>query len=66
MLTKKKIHKLKVENDVLFGGLSEDLSPADSLSGSSGLLQRGKGGARIYRSYATKPRQSEHQKITVN
>ena len=36
---------------------TEDLSPEDSLSdGSEGLLPRGKGGARIYRSSAIKIR----------
>ena len=34
---------------------TEDLSPEDNLSGTSeGLLRRGKGGARTYRSFATK------------
>ena len=34
---------------------TEDFSPGGSLSGSSeGLLQRGKGGARIYRSFCYK------------
>ena len=42
----------KGENYVLFGGLPEDLSLGYSLSDSSeGLLRRGKGGARIYRSF---------------
>ena len=45
------MHNLKVGNYVLFSGFSEDLSPEDSLSDhSEGLLQRGKGGAGIYRS----------------
>ena len=49
------MHNLKVENRVLFGRLSEDISPGDSLSESSeGLLGRGEGGTRIYRSFATK------------
>ena len=35
-------------------------SPGDSLSdGSEGLLPRVKGGARMYRSFVTKSRQSE-------
>ena len=44
---KKKTHNLKVENYVLFGRLSEDLSPGGSLSDSSkGLFPRGKGGSQ--------------------
>ena len=39
-------------NHVLCGGHAEDLSPGDRLSGSSErLLQRGRGGARIYGSF---------------
>ena len=50
----KKMHNLKVENSVLFGGLTEDSSLAGSLSDSSeGLLRRGKGGDRMNRSFAT-------------
>ena len=30
-LVSKKMHNLKVENYVLFGGISEDLNPLDSL-----------------------------------
>ena len=42
------MHNLKVENSVLFGGLTEDSSPAGSLSdGSEGLLRRGKGGLLV-------------------
>ena len=64
--TEKKTHNLKVENYVLFGGLSEVLSPRCSLSNSSeGLPLRGKRGARIYRSFCNK-NQVEHQKITVD
>ena len=37
------------ENYVLFSGLSEDLSPGDN---SERLLQKDKGGARIYKSFA--------------
>ena len=48
------MHNLKVENYVSFSELTEDLSPGNSLSGGSeGLLQRGKGRARIYRSIKT-------------
>ena len=55
MSTEKKMQNLKVENYVLFGRFSEDLSPEDSLSDrSEEVLQRGKGGARIHRSFATK------------
>ena len=51
------MHNIKVENYVLFGGLPEDSSLGGRLSGSSeGLLQRGKGEARIYRSFAIKTR----------
>ena len=46
------MHNLKVRNYVLFGGHAEDFSPGDSLSNASeGLFQRGKGGARIYKSF---------------
>ena len=45
------MNNLKVENFVLFGGIFEDLSLSDR---SEGLLQRDKGGARIYSSFATK------------
>ena len=56
-LKKRKKHNLKVENYVLFSRVAEDLSPEGSLSDSSeGLLHRGKGGARLYRSFATKIR----------
>jgi len=49
------MHNLKVESSVLFGGLSEDSSPGGSLSNSSeGLLCKGKGGAKIYRSFYNK------------
>ena len=45
----KKMHNLKTENYVLFCRQTEDLSLGDSLSdGSDGLLQRDKGGAKIY------------------
>ena len=51
----KKTHSLKIENYVLFGRQTEDLSPVDSLSdGSEGLLWRSKGGARIYRNFRKK------------
>ena len=53
------MHNLKVENYGLLSGLSEDLGVGDggSLSDSSeGLLPRGKGGARIQRSFVTKTR----------
>ena len=43
------MHSLKGENYVFLGGFSEGLSPEDSNSDNSeGLLQRSKGGARIY------------------
>ena len=48
----KKMCSLKFENYVLFSGLTEDLSWGYSLSDSSkGLFQRGKGGARVYRTF---------------
>ena len=44
----KKMHSLKVESSVLFGGLSEEFKPRRQLSDSSkGLLWRGKQGASI-------------------
>ena len=49
------MHNLEVENYVLFGEFSEDVSLEDSLSDcSEGLFQRGKGGTRMYRSFAIK------------
>lgn len=52
---KKRKQNLEVENDVLFSGLAEDLSPGGSLSGSSkGLLWRGEWGASIYRNFCNK------------
>ena len=46
---------------------TKHVSTKYSLSGSSeGLLQRGEGGARVYRSLATETRWLEQQKITVN
>ena len=48
----RKIHSLKVVSYLLFRHLTEECGPGDSLSESSEeLLQRGKGGARIYASY---------------
>ena len=53
----KKMHNVEVENYVFFGGIFEDLSPEDILSDrSEELLQGGKGGARIYKSFARKTR----------
>ena len=61
------MHNLKVENYVLCGGHSEDVSLGHSISdGSEGRLQRGQGEARTYGIFAIKTRQSEHQKIAVN
>ena len=63
----KKTHDLKAENYVLFGELSEDLSPGGSLSDSSEeLLWRGEGGPGSMGVSATKTRWSELQKMTVN
>ena len=51
----KELQNLKVENYVLFSGYTEDLSPGDSFSDNcEGLFWRGKGGARIYRSFCEK------------
>ena len=46
----KKMHNLKVENYVLFGDITENCRP-DSSDSSEELFQRGKGGARIHRSF---------------
>ena len=45
------MHNLKVENYVLFGGHTEDVSPGDSLSNST---EGDKGGAGIHRSFHNK------------
>ena len=60
----KKKHNLKVENYVLFGGHTEDVSPGDSLSDSSeGLFWTGKGTATIYRSCCkTKTKTKQNKK----
>ena len=51
---KQKLNR-RVENDVLFTGLTEDSSPGDRLSVSSEeLLQGGKEGTRIYRNFCLK------------
>ena len=62
------MHNLKVEDYVLFSGLTEGLSTGYSLSDSSeGLFQRGMGGTRIYRSFCKKKTQVvEQQEITAN
>ena len=45
MSTEKKMHNLKAENYVLFGGLTEDYNLGYKISESSeGLFRRGKGG----------------------
>ena len=43
---KQKMHNVNVENYVLFVRLSEDFRKS-----SEGLLQRGKGGVRLYKSF---------------
>lgn len=43
LLTEKKMHDLKAESYVLFRGLTEDLSPGDSLSGVSKGVREGPG-----------------------
>ena len=50
MSAEKKMHNLKVENYVLFGDITENCRP-DSSDSSEELFQRGKGGARIHRSF---------------
>ena len=52
---KKKIHKLKVASYILFRELTEYYSLRNRLSDSPEILfQKGKGGARIYRSFCWK------------
>ena len=54
-LSTEKKHNLKVENYVLFSEQSEDISPGHSISDHSDrMLQRGQGGARIYRTVYNK------------
>ena len=52
------MHNLKVECYVFFGGLTEDFKPGRQRLKLTlrKLLQGGEGGARIYRSFATKGR----------
>ena len=58
---KKMMHNLKIKNYVLFGRHTEDLSPKDRFSeNSEGLLWRGKGGARIYRSFCKKTKTKQN------
>ena len=58
------MHNLKIENYVLFSRHTEDLSPRDSLSDSSEeLFLRGKGRARIYRSFCKNKQQTDGQNI---
>ena len=46
------MHNVHIVSSVLFQDLTEDCSPGDSLSDySEKLLQRGKGGARIYMNF---------------
>ena len=61
------MHDLKAESYVLFGGHTEDSHPVDTLSNhSAGLLQRGKGGAGIYRSFCLRKKHVVgHEKITA-
>ena len=52
VVNRRKIQSLTVVSYLLFRYLTEECGPGDSLSESSEkLLQRGKGGARIYASY---------------
>ena len=49
------MHNLEVENYVLFSRHTENLSLGGRISDSSeGLVQRGEGGARIYRNFCKK------------
>ena len=67
IVNSKKNANLKTENYVLFGGFAEGLSLGGSLSDNSeGLLWIGKGGARIYRSFAKQTnKQKKHTKQVV-
>ena len=54
------MNNLKGASYVLFGDLTEDYSSGDTLSNiSEELFLRGKGGARIYRSFCWKTKQKE-------
>ena len=67
MLTEKKTHNLKVEHNVSFGGLAEDLSPGGSLSDAlrgRSVEVRGEPGSTGV--FPAKARESDHQKITVD
>ena len=48
------MHNLKVENSVLFGGQNWGLKPGTPPLSSERLLQRGKGGARLCKSFYNK------------
>ena len=55
------MYNIKIENYLLFGRLSEDLSLGTQLSDTSeGLLGGGKEGDRILEVFATKTSLSEH------
>jgi len=64
------MHNLNVENYILFRTLLRTIAQEGSLSYSSeGLFQRGKGGARLYKSICCKKKKKKthvvkHQKIT--
>ena len=61
------MHNLKVEDYVLIGSRAEDLSLENNLTYSSeGLLQRGKGGARIHRRFCNKNQAVRTCKDTVS
>ena len=62
----RKLHNLKVVSWVFFRDLT-DYNLGDNLSDTSEeVLQTGKGGARIYRSFCWEKKLAEHQKITAN
>ena len=62
-LSTKKIHNLKVENYVLFGGLMENYSSQIALRN----FKRSKEAASMYRSFCWKNKHVvEHQKMTAN
>lgn len=67
MLTEQKNAWPEVEQYLLFGGIAEGLNPEGSFSDrSEGLLQRGKGGSRIYMSFCNKTQVIDHQKVAIN
>ena len=66
--TNETLGKSKVESYVLFGQHSEvfELGRLEFLGCSKGLLQEGKQGSKIYRSFCNKDQVAEALKITVD